>query len=268
MPQLNNPMDILKLLEKSNCRECNYPTCLAFAAAVARGQKRLDECPRLDKNITEQFGGQDQEQISDEQDMARAVEQMKAKIRTMDLKSVAKRLEVPFSDNALTIRVLGKNVYVDTEGNFSSEIHLHHWIIGPIFNYILNSAGQTPSGEWISFRELKDGNTWYNFFVQRCEKPLKKVADTYPDLFHDMLHIFNGKQVENHYQSDISLVLLPLPKVPFLVCYWRPEDGLESSLNLFFDSTASDNLPTESIYTLTTGLVIMFEKIALRHGGG
>ena len=106
----------------------------------------------------------------------------------------------------------------------------------------------------------------YRLFGQRCEKPLKEVADTYTDLFEDMIHIFNGKQVENHYESDISLVLHPLPKVPILICYWRPDDGLESDLNLFFDSTAEDNLNIESIYALATGLVVMFEKIALRHG--
>ena len=81
-----------------------------------------------------------------------------------------------------------------------------------------------------------------------------------------MLHIFNGKRVENHYASDISLVLYPLPRIPMLFCYWKPEDGLDSSLNIFFDSTAEDNLSIEAIYSLGAGLVIMFEKIALRHG--
>ena len=84
--------------------------------------------------------------------------------------------------------------------------------------------------------------------------------------FEDMLNIFNGKQVEKHYASDISLVLRPLPKVPMLICYWKPDDGLESDLTLFFDSTAHDNLPIESIYALGAGLVRMFEKVALRHG--
>jgi hypothetical protein len=93
------------------------------------------------------------------------------------------------------------------------------------------------------------------------------VADTYTGLFEDMLNIFNGKQVEKHYASDISLVLHPLPYVPLLICYWKPEDGMESDLTLFFDSTAQDNLPIESIYALGTGLVRMFEKIALHHGG-
>jgi hypothetical protein len=122
------------------------------------------------------------------------------------------------------------------------------------------------SGKWVPFREHKGGKKWHRLFGQRCEKPLKKIADTYTDLFNDMLHIFNGRQVENHYQSDISLVLHPLPLVPILICYWKPEDGLESSLNIFFDSTAEDNLNIESIYALATGLVRMFEKVTLTHG--
>ena len=267
MAQLNNTMDIIKILDKSNCRECSFPTCLAFAAAVARGQKRLDECPRLGTEVIEKFGGHSQKESDIEQDVENNIEEMKGKIRSMDFASVAKRLDIPFSNNTLTIKVCGKNINVNKDGNFSSEIHLHQWIMGPIFNYISYSAGLVPKGEWISFRELKNGKSWYDFFVQRCEKPLKKVADTYPDLFHDMLHLFSGRQVENHYQSDISLVLHPLPKVPILICYWKPEDGLESGLNIFFDSTASDNLEVDYIYVLATGLLIMFEKIALRHGG-
>jgi len=37
-------------------------------------------------------------------------------------------------------------------------------------------------------------------------------------------------------------------------------------LNLFFDTTADKNLPVENIYTLTTGLAHMFEKLAATHG--
>ena len=58
---------------------------------------------------------------------------------------------------------------------------------------------------------------------------------------------------------------MPLPKVPILICYSKPEDDFESNLNLFFDSTAEDHLNIESIYFLGVGLVRMFEKIALRH---
>jgi hypothetical protein len=92
------------------------------------------------------------------------------------------------------------------------------------------------------------------------------VADTYTDFFDDMIQLFGGSQVQRVYDSDISVVLYTLPKVPILVCYWLPEDGLESELHLFFDDTSESNLNIESLYTLGVGLSLMFEKLAQRHG--
>ena len=266
MPQLNNTMEIFKLLDKSNCKECNEATCLAFAAAVFTGQKQLDECPSLESDIIERFSGKTEKRTPVEQGLDESVEPLKRKIAETDLFSSAQRLGAMFSDDKLTIKILGKDFSVDSKGNLSSDIHIHPWIAIPILSYIIESAGIPISGKWVPLRELKNGKTWYRLFGQTCEKPLKRVADTYTDLFEDLIHIFNGRQVENHYAADISLVLYPLPKVPILICYWKPEDGLESSLNIFFDSTAEDNLNIESIYALGTGLVMMFEKIALRHG--
>ena len=266
MAQFINTMEIFKLLDKSNCRDCNKPTCLAFAAAVYQGQKGLDECPHLEKEIITKYDVKANNQMSLEQERDETIEQLKKKVITTDLSLAAQRLGAVFSEEKLTIKILGKNFSVDTRGNITTDIHVHAWITIPVFNYIIDGAGVSVSGKWVPFRELEGGKTWYRLFGQRCEKPLKKVADTYTDLFNDMLHIFNGRQVEDHYQSDISLVLHPLPLVPILICYWKPEDGLESSLNIFFDSTAEENLNIESIYALATGLIRMFEKIALTHG--
>ncbi len=266
MDHFKNPMEIFKLLDKSNCRKCNKPTCLAFAAAVFQGQKRLDDCPQLDRKIIERYEGVTSNQIPLEQMQFESIENLKRKIATIDLQLSAQRLGAQYSNEKLTIKCLGKDFSVDTKGNLTTEIHVHSWIAVPALNYILAGAGTPVSGKWVPFRELEGGKTWYRLFEQRCENPLKKVADTYTDLFEDMIHLFNGRQVDNHYSSDISLVLHPLPKVPLLICYWRPEDDLASDLNIFFDSKAEENLNIESIYTLGTGLVIMFEKLALRHG--
>lgn len=266
MAQFNNLMEILQLLDKSNCKKCNKPTCMAFAAAVFQGQKQLDECPHLDQEILERYGGKSAAAVPLDQDMWDLIEKLKKDIPDIDLRKAARRLGAGFSDDKLTIKCLGKDFSVDTRGNIFTDIHVHPWIAIPVLNYIASGAGVAVSGKWVPFRELEGGKKWYRLFGQRCEKPLKRVADIYTDLFEDMIHLFNGKQVQNHYQSDISLVLHPLPKVPILICYWRPEDGMESDLNLFFDSTAEENLNIESIYTLGAGLVIMFEKLALRHG--
>ena len=47
MPQLNNIVDVLKILPKTNCRDCKQPTCMAFAAAVLQGRAVLADCPHL-----------------------------------------------------------------------------------------------------------------------------------------------------------------------------------------------------------------------------
>jgi hypothetical protein len=266
MVQVNNPMEIFRLLDKSNCRKCHELTCLAFAAAVFKGQRQLSECPNLDTEVIERYGRSATHQTTLAQEQNAAIEKLKREIATIDLASSAQRLGAKFSNQKLTIKCLGKDFGVDTKGNITTDLHVHPWITIPVLNYIIGGAGNPVSGNWVPFRELKGGKTWYRLFGQRCEKPLKRVADTYTDLFEDMIRLFNGRQAENHYASDISLVLHPLPKVPVLICYWRQEDKLESDLHIFFDSTAEENLNIESIYVLATGLVMMFEKLALRHG--
>ena len=57
MTKFNNTMEVFKLLPKTNCRKCNKPTCLAFAAAVFQGQASLGDCPFIDKNILNTYGG-------------------------------------------------------------------------------------------------------------------------------------------------------------------------------------------------------------------
>jgi len=40
-------LDIYKHLAKTNCRECGFPTCLAFAMALAKKQTSLDKCTHV-----------------------------------------------------------------------------------------------------------------------------------------------------------------------------------------------------------------------------
>lgn len=265
MPELNNPMAIFKLLPKTNCRECGEKTCLAFAAAVFQGRRPPADCPYLERSVVETLErpakGRDIEQSMDE-----AVKALQAKIAAVDLAAAAFRAGGEYRDGRLTVRTLGKPFSVDRQGRLFADIHIHGWIAIPVMRYILEGAGKPVSGRWVPMRELKGGQDWYRLFEQRCEKALKRVADVYTDLFEDMIHLFSGKPVENHYASDIALVLHPLPKVPLLICYWRPDEGLASTLNIFFDDTAADNLPIDALYALVAGLVRMFEKISQRHG--
>lgn len=41
------PMEVLKLLPKTNCGECGQPTCLVFSTLVAKGAMGADDCSGL-----------------------------------------------------------------------------------------------------------------------------------------------------------------------------------------------------------------------------
>jgi len=41
-------LEILKLLPRTNCKECGQPTCMVFAARMAEGVRGSDDCPPLD----------------------------------------------------------------------------------------------------------------------------------------------------------------------------------------------------------------------------
>jgi len=53
-------IEILKLLPKTNCRECNEPTCLVFATKVAEGSKGPENCTQIEakesKTLAEYMG--------------------------------------------------------------------------------------------------------------------------------------------------------------------------------------------------------------------
>jgi hypothetical protein len=259
-----SPLELYKILPKTNCRKCNVATCMAFATAVTRGQSRLNDCPYLDKDIISRFEGVAYRQTPAEKNQEEQLASLRGQVPSLDFQSRAESLGALIRNGRLVVKCLGKEFEIDSNGNIESQCHTHAWFSIPLLSYILFSKGLEPSGKWVPFRLLRGGAQSAPLFEQRCEKPLKQIADTHTDLFENLIDIFSGTPSDN-FDSDISVVLLPFPKVPLLISYWRPEGELESQLHLFFDSTAEDNLNIDSVFALGTGFVSMIDKIMLKH---
>jgi hypothetical protein len=268
MAKMNNLMELYQYLDKSNCRKCNEKTCLAFAAAVFQGRKALEECPNLSPEIIARFEGDDPAARPNlvEENRDAYVAMLKKEVGGLDLEAAAERTGGRVKNGRLTLKIMGKDFSVDRQGNLFADIHLNPWVAMPFLHYVIYGEGLRPTGSWVSFRELEEGAERYPLFQKRCEEAMKRVADIYTDLFDDLVHIFSGRQVAEQFAADISVVLDPLPKVPIMICYWRPEEGLASSLNVFFDETADRNLDIGSLFSLGAGMAVMFEKLAARHG--
>ncbi len=49
-------VEIFKLLPKTNCKKCGFPTCLAFAMKLAQRQTTLDKCPDVSEEAKKILG--------------------------------------------------------------------------------------------------------------------------------------------------------------------------------------------------------------------
>jgi acetyl-CoA decarbonylase/synthase complex subunit gamma len=49
-------VEIFKLLPKTNCKKCGFPTCLAFAMKLAQRQASLDLCPDVSEEAKQKLG--------------------------------------------------------------------------------------------------------------------------------------------------------------------------------------------------------------------
>ncbi len=266
MSQFRNAMEVFKLLEKSNCRECGEKTCLAFAGAVFQDRRALSDCPRLDGGTVERLSGgpvvSDNEQASREALMAGLV----GEAARADFAEAAARLGGTCTGNRLTLKVLGKDFSIDSTGKLFSDIHVNPWVVVPFLKHVLYGQGRPPSGKWVSLRDLKNGRELYPLFRKRCEESMKRAADIETDLFDAIIHMFSGREVEKQFESDVSVVLHPLPLVPVMICYWLPEDGMESTLGVYFDETMDVNSDVDSAFMLGAGLAQMFVKLSQTHG--
>jgi hypothetical protein len=267
MVPVKNPLEVYASLPKTNCGDCPARTCLAFASALVRGESGPAGCPHLAAPeaaaITAYLDGTLPAHHEQEAELRR----LRAGVAALDQAAAAERLGATVAGGRLTVKSLGKDFAIDASGGIASDCHTHPGLAIPLLRYVLFSRGGRPSGNWLPFRELAGAAGRERHFEQMCEKPLRRLVDAHTELLKDLIDLFSGERSINLFGSDLSLVLYPLPRIPLLVCYWGPEEGMESSLHLFFDATATDHLSAEWIHGLCAGLVAMFEKIALRHAG-
>jgi len=48
VPEKPRVIEVLKLLPKTNCRECGQPTCMVFSTLAVQGIKDSNDCPQID----------------------------------------------------------------------------------------------------------------------------------------------------------------------------------------------------------------------------
>lgn len=260
-----NPLEVYRLLPRTNCGKCLQRTCMAFAGAVLRGEAAPERCPDLEPSAAARIAAYLGERRPVWHELQEELRRLRAAVAGVDFEEASSRLGATVAAGRLAVKCLGRDFLVDREGRIASECHTHDGLAIPLLRYVVHSRGGMPTGAWTPFRGLEDGGGRAALFDRMFLQPLRGLVDGHTDLLADLMDLFAGERSVNLFGSDVSLVLYPLPRLPVLVCYWRAGDGMDSSLNVFFDRGATGHLSAEWIHSLCVGLVGMFSSIARRH---
>ncbi|HII92221.1 MAG TPA: DUF3786 domain-containing protein [Methanosarcina sp.] len=165
--------------------------------------------------------------------------------------SPSQRHIVKFLTDVYEVQVLDRMVLMRSPNPHASEeisVLILRYLIGIL------KHGYTQKGEWISFKELKGGPSYYPAYQKNSIKPLLKSLREDPDsLIKNLTDRFGGKLVEG---GDFSVELVTFPDVRVKFIFWFADKELPPEVTILFDRELAEIFTTEEIAALMFFLAI------------
>ena len=122
-----------------------------------------------------------------------------------------------------------------------------HYLIG------LLQHGYLPRGEWISFKETRDGKLFWPAFQESAIKPLVQSFHRDPEgLIRAMQERLSCRKVEG---GDVAVELTTFPGVFVRVLFWNGDEELPPEASLLFDRGLTEIYSTEDVAVLLMDVV-------------
>jgi hypothetical protein len=253
------PHEFLKYTPASNCGECGYPACLAFAVAVTKGGVSPELCPHLQGDLPadiapkkEDAGLDAVDRGQEERDMA-LVTYLKSKVKDLEFKSLARRLGAAWSADSpdiLEFSYLGRLVALgrDTVAMDGKEL------VDPrdqilLYNYVAFGGGRVPDGNWVGMESLPNSISKIRTLATYCELRLAKRFSGRAERLRSLCESIGATPGPGDQSADVGMIVPVLPHVPHYLLFWdeEPDDGFEARVKVLFDHNVMDFLDLESM---------------------
>lgn len=253
-----NPYQLLRHTPGSNCGQCGFPSCLAFAAAVTKAGLRADRCPHLQREglPPELFGGAGDaapdalDRSEEERHTALAVH-LRGKMRGLDLRSLAPRIGADWSaeeTESLRFNFLGRPARISTAGVLISgepPVDPRDQIL--LYNYAASGGGRQPDGTWIGMESLPNSISKIRTLATYCEERLAERFSGRAARLAELCAVLGATPAEQ--SADAAFIIAALPCVPLLLLFWEaePDDGFAAKVKILFNHHVLDFLDLESL---------------------
>ncbi len=254
-----------KVLPRTNCKDCGFLTCIAFAGKVVSEKYPLKNCPHIPADVLEPAQKELEQQYKEgkwlKKDMAaEALEWARQKAASMELSDIARRIGGDFGIEAgqekITLPCFNKTLTITSQGvadvsgrplsrNEQTFVYIH-----------MAQGGSTePTGKRKSLKEFPNTVSKILSMREHIENPLKKTFAGHLDRLVSACEGFGGKNVKADYEApDLAYEFSGFPKVPVVLLFWDEKDEFEADAKLLFDETIIRHLDIESIMFLSEHL--------------
>jgi hypothetical protein len=128
-----------------------------------------------------------------------------------------------------------------------------------LLHYLIKAQGNPLAGEWVNFRQLSGGDTYYPAFVKRSQKPLLDFFAHQLELLEEAAQSLGGRNLS---EGDRAVVIPALPRVPIALIFWRGDEEFPPESRILFDATVPTYLSTEDVAVLAQQTVFGLIKCA------
>jgi len=252
------PIHLYQLTPKTNCGECGFAACLAFATQAIVGQTSLDGCPYLDREALGPFRAQLEEQHQagigvKREGFEKALEHLRGRLRECDFGRLAESLGASFSlaggEQLLQMPYFGQTVIVSKEAiKDSAGAELNPWEKIFLYNYVIDGAAE-PSSTWVGMESLPNSVSKIKSLKAHCEDRLAKAYGANLQKLPEAVKGIGEVISSSMEQADFAATFQILPKLTVRVLWWAddPAEGFDGQVKFLFDSKVLSTLDLESL---------------------
>ncbi|RTZ96358.1 MAG: Fe-S cluster protein [Deltaproteobacteria bacterium] len=253
-----------KILPKTNCRDCGYPTCLAFAGMVVSEKLPLDKCPHIEATVLESAQAELDEQYASgkwlKRDLAAdALVWARERAASMDIETLPDRiggvlqkdrdgvyLVLPYFNGEILIR--------PDKIHKSDGSDLNRWEQVFVFNHMAQGGSALPTGNWKGLEAIPNTISKMKSMKAHVEMPLLERFTGKPAQLESAAEAIGGEDSSAQFPTaDVAMRFSVLPRLPVMLLFWDadPDDGFGAEIKLLFDETITEHLDVESIMFLS-----------------
>jgi hypothetical protein len=248
-------VEIYKLLPKTNCGKCGVSSCFGFAAKLATGHAKTEECPDMDGTTREMLREEEQDRtISPGTALEQTLRALKPRVTKLDFTQVARTfgatlvkpdcMEIMFLHDKYTVT---RDCILDSSGKEPEP-----FLSILIYNHLCMPDPPPLSGEWVTFGSVPASHAKDKAWAGHVEEVIARHFSGSTDRLKKTCEHSGGKPAEIPGDHDAAYEFRFFPNYPALLLFHDavPDEDFPAQVKLLLDRNVDKYLDIESIVVL------------------